>query len=181
LENPTSADPNGEVEAANEEPLDVVNPFELTVTQGPMGVAPAFKFLVQIFYLSFLLFIPRLYFSRVERILKSAEMSMEDMEHMVVVGLGKWNRKVDRIPVYLHNSPMYPAFMQFSSSWDLFIRSLMKEWKTFNLVSVLLSTYVLRSSLDDENTDLRCSMSVPSSHYSKSVALLRIPLSGTPQ
>jgi hypothetical protein len=141
------ADPNSDVEAADQEPFDIANPFELTITQGPKGAAPIFKFLVQGFYLSMLLFIPRLYFSRVERILRNAQMSLEDMEHMFVVGLGKWNRKRwnSRIPVFIQNSPMYPAFMQFSLSWEFFIDSLMEEWKTFNIVSVLLSAYVLFS------------------------------------
>jgi hypothetical protein len=89
-----------------------------------MSAAPTFKFLVRVLYLSMLLFIPRLYFSRVERILRNVQMSMEDMERMVVVGLGKWSRKrwnsSGRILVYIHNDPMYPAFMQFSSLWVFF-------------------------------------------------------------
>lgn len=134
---------NCDVEATNEQPLDLVNPFEFKIAQGPTGIAPTLKFKFRMLYLSILLFLPRLYFSRVERLLKSAEMSMEDMENMVVVGLGKWNRRNDRIPVYIQNSPMYPAFMQFSSTWDFFIYNLMKEWKTLNIVSILLSTYAL--------------------------------------
>jgi hypothetical protein len=80
-------------------------------------------------------------------------MSMEDMEHMVVVGLGKWSRKTDRIPVYIQNSHMYPAFMQFNSTWEFFIDSLMNEWRTFNIVSILLSGYVLFSPSKDNDTD----------------------------
>jgi hypothetical protein len=110
-----------------------------------MGAASIFKFLVKVFYQCILLFVPRIYFSRVERILRSAQMSMEDMENMVVVGLGKWSskRRNNRIPVYIQNSSLYPAFRQFSSSWEIFIDSLMEEWKTFNIVSVLLSAYAL--------------------------------------
>jgi hypothetical protein len=130
---------NSDVEAADGETLNMANPFELTIVHRSMGAVRTLRSLGGMVYLSILLFLPRLYFSRVERILKGAEMSMEDMEHMVVVGLGKWNRKTDRIPVYIQNSHLYPAFGQFNSTWEFFIDSLMNEWRTFNIVSILLS------------------------------------------
>jgi hypothetical protein len=35
-----------------------------------------------------------------------------------------------------------PALIRFKHSWEAFIDSLLREWKTLNLVSVLLLSYV---------------------------------------
>jgi hypothetical protein len=42
-----------------------------------------------------------------------------------------------------------PALVRFKYSWEQFIDSLLKEWKTLNLVSALLLSYVLLSVLAD--------------------------------
>ena len=84
-------------------------------------------------YLHVLLRLPYLYFSRVTRIFEEAELTMPEIKRMALEavpgsrhGQGKLSRKQRKTTI------------QLKSTWDSFIDSLLREWKTLNLVSVLL-------------------------------------------
>ena len=88
------------------------------------------------FYLYFLLRLPALYFSRVARIFEEADMTMSEIKGMALVTLvpmvgpnavvSDWDDEISALSYRL------------KTSWKGFIDSLMKEWKTLNIVSVLL-------------------------------------------
>jgi hypothetical protein len=51
-------------------------------------------------------------------------------------------------PEYWRPPAVSPALARFKLSWEEFIDSLLKEWKTFNLVSALLLSYAFLSLLN---------------------------------
>ncbi|OCH93266.1 hypothetical protein OBBRIDRAFT_338693 [Obba rivulosa] len=107
-------------------------------------------------YLTLLLRIPALYWSRVARVFEDAELSKPDVQRMVDACTPDLNREDDRRGPYGHHqAPVLPfpedwnpsnvshALVRFKQSWELFVDSLMREWKTLNLVSALLCTAIL--------------------------------------
>ena len=42
----------------------------------------------------------------------------------------------------LESSSVPPAYKSLASTWEGFIESIMREWKTFNIISVLHLSYV---------------------------------------
>ncbi|KAF7317680.1 hypothetical protein MKEN_00855700 [Mycena kentingensis (nom. inval.)] len=97
-------------------------------------------------YLHLLLRIPSLYFSRVTKIFEEARLSLPEIKHMARARADEWNnttmpnqylflsRDVDVLP---------PHLLNFKASWDNFISSLLREWKTLNVISVLLMSAIL--------------------------------------
>ncbi|KAG6853452.1 hypothetical protein C0991_004310 [Blastosporella zonata] len=80
-------------------------------------------------YLLLLLYLPSFYFSRVARIFEEAEMTLPEIENMAL--------QAGSIPVdQLQWSS--PAGANLKATWEGFIDSLLREWKTLNIVSVLL-------------------------------------------
>lgn len=91
-------------------------------------------------YLHVLLTLPSLYFSRVARIFEDAELSMPDIKKMAVVTASQWKdpSNVTNANWNFEPSNGSPHFSHLKTSWEHFIDSLNREWKTLNLVSVLL-------------------------------------------
>ncbi|KAJ7159052.1 hypothetical protein C8R43DRAFT_1064339 [Mycena crocata] len=93
-------------------------------------------------YLHLLLRIPYLYFSRVARIFEDAQFSLPEIKRMA---LDEWNSKEKSKRAYTSflahqdSAVLPPSLLTFRSSWEGFIDSLMREWKTFNIISVLLA------------------------------------------
>ena len=88
--------------------------------------------IVQI-YRHCLLRVPSMYFTRVSRIFEEAEVSRPDIERMVqgcAMGLD--------FPHEWAPPQVSPALVRFKISWEDFIDSLIREWKTLNVVSALL-------------------------------------------
>ncbi|KAG6831408.1 hypothetical protein H0H87_005229 [Tephrocybe sp. NHM501043] len=81
-------------------------------------------------YLLFLLYLPSFYFSRVARIFEEAEMTMPEIENMALQVMGSLT-----IQELQWSSP---ASANLKATWEGFIDSLLREWKTLNIVSVLL-------------------------------------------
>ena len=84
-------------------------------------------------YLYFLLRLPALYFSRVARIFEEADMTMSEIKGMAMVTLvpmtdpnADWDHEISALTSRL------------KTTWEGFIDSLLREWKTLNIVSVLL-------------------------------------------
>ncbi|KIJ12907.1 hypothetical protein PAXINDRAFT_170945 [Paxillus involutus ATCC 200175] len=113
------------------------------------------------FYLHMLLRLPSLYFSRIARVYEDAQLSKPDLDRMIQFYSG-YNqqqrlRTSSPIPPGAHYHPdlalpfpeewtttnVSPALVTFKHSWEAFIDSLMREWKTLNLVSALLLSAIL--------------------------------------
>ncbi|KAG6908201.1 hypothetical protein DXG01_005790 [Tephrocybe rancida] len=108
-------------------------------------------------YLHFLLTLPSLYFSRVARIFEEAELSMPYIKKMVVVSGDQWkDQSASALNANWNLAPsiISPHFSHLKASWEHFIDSLTKEWKTLNIVSVLLlSTILTTLQIDGATTD----------------------------
>ncbi|KAI0655301.1 hypothetical protein C8Q70DRAFT_924043 [Cubamyces menziesii] len=117
-------------------------------------------------YLGFLLGLPALYWHRVARVFEDAEVSKPDIQRLIdACGDFAHDPSVDAAiatgfatPTGVHKSPAFqgipypedwtppvvsPALARFKNSWEQFVDTLMREWKTFNLVSALLCTTIL--------------------------------------
>ncbi|KAJ7476957.1 hypothetical protein B0H11DRAFT_2194740 [Mycena galericulata] len=123
-------------------------------------------------YLHLLLRLPSMYFSRVARIFEDADVSRPDIERMISVGIGSdaldlyslptasvreslalSTRAATPIQSVVHlplpipdewtPALVSPALIRFKHSWEDFIGSLIKEWKTLNVVSALLLSAIL--------------------------------------
>ena len=133
-------------------------------------------------YLHFLLRLPSLYFSRVARIFEDAEVSRPDIQRMIDAcnsgnGDRPWSPAVaaailpmgivgnapgilgstgQLLPYPADWSPpiVSPTLARFKNSWEAFIDSLLREWKTLNVVSALLLSSVSPQFLlhNDANT-----------------------------
>ena len=117
-------------------------------------------------YLHALFRLPALYFSRVSRIFEDAEVSKHEVQRMieacapardtddVAAGIGanlgfsasfgaarsKNGGTVFPFPEDWNPPTVSPALSRFKQSWESFVDTLIREWKTLNLVSVLLCT-----------------------------------------
>lgn len=97
-------------------------------------------------YLHLLLRLPSLYFSRVARIFIDAEISRPDVQRLVDACREGDNSTIvegglpppDEWQVPTVSAPL----ARFKMEWEEFVQSLMKEWKTLNLVSALLLSWV---------------------------------------
>ncbi|KAF8173814.1 hypothetical protein K438DRAFT_1771979 [Mycena galopus ATCC 62051] len=121
-------------------------------------------------YLYLLLRLPSMYFSRVARIFEDAEVSRPDIERMIDAGIGGDALEICSPPIAgaresvsasIHaptptavhiplptpaewtSAVVSPALVRFKHSWEGFITSLIKEWKTLNVVSALLLSAIL--------------------------------------
>ncbi|KAF9224568.1 hypothetical protein BS17DRAFT_766562 [Gyrodon lividus] len=113
-------------------------------------------------YLHLLLRLPSLYFSRIARVYDDAQLSKPDLERMIQCYPSSSQprqhlRTSSPIPpgAHYHRDPALPfpeewtttnvppALVRFKNSWEAFIDSLMREWKTLNLVSALLLSAIL--------------------------------------
>ncbi|KAI6119220.1 hypothetical protein EV401DRAFT_1861765 [Pisolithus croceorrhizus] len=114
-------------------------------------------------YLHLMLRLPSLYFSRIARLFEDADVSQPDIDRLLRACQTS-NRARDRrarmspIPQttgvrhHDHGLPLSedwttanvgPALVRFKNSWELFIDSLLREWKTLNIVSALLLSAIL--------------------------------------
>ncbi|KAG2153506.1 uncharacterized protein EDB93DRAFT_220268 [Suillus bovinus] len=109
-------------------------------------------------YLHLLLRLPSLYFSRIARIYQDAELSRPDIQRLIDACASQvQNPSSSPIPPGAHYHPqpalpladewtsnnVSPALIRFKHSWEAFIDSLLREWKTLNLVSALLLSAIL--------------------------------------
>ncbi|RXW21560.1 hypothetical protein EST38_g4299 [Candolleomyces aberdarensis] len=98
-------------------------------------------------YLHLLLRFPSLYFSRVTRIFHDANMSMSEIKQMALE-VANSNEAMNKELLYQGIFPQEsatapPSFINLRDSWQSFIDSLMREWKTLNIITVLLLSAIL--------------------------------------
>ena len=98
-------------------------------------------FLKQV-YLLLLLRLPLLYFSRVARIFEEADMSLSEIKRMAFETASKGLTHEYEMEMAFESSSIPHAYKSLASTWECFIDSIIKEWKTFNIISVLLLSYV---------------------------------------
>ncbi|THH17593.1 hypothetical protein EW146_g3262 [Bondarzewia mesenterica] len=114
-------------------------------------------------YLHILMRLPSVYFSRVARIFEDAEVSRPDIERMIDACMlpeegeqlgttgtttprtAEMHARNERLPFPEEwNPPMVsPALVRFKQSWETFVDSLLREWKTLNVVSALLLSAIM--------------------------------------
>ncbi|KAI0771686.1 hypothetical protein BD413DRAFT_625327 [Trametes elegans] len=116
-------------------------------------------------YLWFLLWLPALYWHRVARVFEDAEVSKPEIQRLIdACGDFAHDPSVDAVIATGFATPtgykspatgampfpedwtppvVSPSLARFKNSWELFVDTLMREWKTFNLVSALLCTTIL--------------------------------------
>ncbi|KAI0059345.1 hypothetical protein BV25DRAFT_1860623 [Artomyces pyxidatus] len=99
-------------------------------------------------YLHTLMRLPSLYFSRVARIFEDAEVSRPDIQRMIdacVTVKDDGDHGPVRLPFPEDWNPPHvsPALARFKYSWEAFVDTLVREWKTLNVVSALLLSAIL--------------------------------------
>ncbi|KAH6916440.1 hypothetical protein BKA70DRAFT_1255789 [Coprinopsis sp. MPI-PUGE-AT-0042] len=96
-------------------------------------------------YTFLLLRLPALYFSRVARIFEEADMTLGEIKKMVLDSAASnvQTRAFDAVWYLPKPQQMPPAYDGLTNTWEAFIDSVMREWKTFNIISVLLLSAIL--------------------------------------
>ncbi|KAH6874861.1 hypothetical protein BKA70DRAFT_1479938 [Coprinopsis sp. MPI-PUGE-AT-0042] len=92
-------------------------------------------------YISFLLRLPAFYFSRVARIFEEADLTLSEIKSKVFDIEPPNSRPINSFPP--DTMAMPPAYGHLKMTWEAFIDSLVREWKTFNIISVLLLSAIL--------------------------------------
>ncbi|KAI5835644.1 hypothetical protein K523DRAFT_377783 [Schizophyllum commune Tattone D] len=116
-------------------------------------------------YLMLLFRMPVFYHGRVARVLEDAELSMAEVQKLARTTASGWKDKGRKerqeALAQLHHisnwstAPQYasqvtPAMHRFRDSWETFINSLLREWKTQNIISALLLSALLSMLQIDE-------------------------------
>lgn len=105
---------------------------------------PATVFWIEYFarqvYRHFLLRLPSLYFRRVWRIIFVAQVSRAELDQMI-----QQRQLGAEFPIQVQWIPpvVSPGLARFRNEWEDFIDNLLREWKTFNVVSALLLSAIL--------------------------------------
>ncbi|EJD42373.1 hypothetical protein AURDEDRAFT_185998 [Auricularia subglabra TFB-10046 SS5] len=116
--------------------------------------------LMRVAYLHLLLRLPSVYFSRVSRVFEDAEVSRPDIERLIERVRVSEGRPTTNFPsprewdAGVEAGVVSPALGRFKDNWEEFVDSLMREWKTLNLVSaLLLSAIVTIFQIEDAAND----------------------------
>ena len=102
-------------------------------TEGP-GKTAIFVTLPKVFYLYLLLRLPSLYFGRVARIFEEADLSLPEIKQMALETAVQGQCDFHA----MERSTLSPQYERLKVTWQSFIDDVMREWQTFNLISVLL-------------------------------------------
>jgi hypothetical protein len=96
-------------------------------------------------YRHMLLRLPSIYFSRVSLVFSDAEVSRPEVQRMIE---GRNRGEAYHWPAdHEWVAPnVSPSLIRFKESWESFVESVLKEWKTLNVLSALLMTCVLYTS-----------------------------------
>ncbi|KAH9962450.1 hypothetical protein BC827DRAFT_1130505 [Russula dissimulans] len=138
-------------------------------------------------YLHSQLRLPSLYFSRVARIFEDAAVSRPEMQRVIDA--------CEDVEIETVHSPrgnivlpfpeewvppnVSPALARFKHSWEIFVDSLVREWKTLNVLSALLLSAILtlfqvQDAADDPLTRTAAFCSLVSAMMSLSYGILYI-------
>ncbi|KAF8718260.1 hypothetical protein AX14_011968 [Amanita brunnescens Koide BX004] len=94
------------------------------------------------FYSYLLLRLPTMYFARVARIFDEGDMSLHDI---AALARSPANYSQGHMNILSGKEPSSPTspFWNLKETWEALINSLLQEWKTLNIVSVLLLSAIL--------------------------------------
>ena len=126
------------------EPLDEKRPAGLSDSTEAVHLmtyvaAFALDTLPRQLYLHFLLRLPYMYYSRVTRIFEEAEMSMPQIKQGILEAAIQLKEPVKDFADAWELEPVESVqYSKLQNTWQSFIDSLMREWKTLNIISVLL-------------------------------------------
>ncbi|KAF8816715.1 MFS general substrate transporter [Phlegmacium glaucopus] len=145
-EKETQHPPYGLSKAEEEPTIESDGPLSLSEKEETDLSTYLFAFMIDTLprqiYLHLLLRLPYLYFSRVARIFQDAEMSMPEIKKMALeVSKSKDPATFHHFDAMIMCSS--PPYINLQRSWGLFIDSLLREWKTLNIISVLLLSAIL--------------------------------------
>jgi len=134
--------------AQMEVPWNIPAPSPLpNIPTNTAGYALALAFLLDTVprqvYLHLHLRLPYLYYSRVTRIFEEAEMSVPTIIKGILQAAAEKDADVIQRQFQQRAVPLEPpsenaAYTRLKDTWESFIDSLVKEWKTLNIISVLL-------------------------------------------
>ncbi|KAF7329936.1 hypothetical protein MKEN_00257500 [Mycena kentingensis (nom. inval.)] len=116
-----------------------------TTTKNKHNSGPAaawlrlFVICVQQAYFLVLLRTPSLYFTRISRLFEDANVGLPDILRLVA----EQPTEQDAFQIYSTPANLPTRILQFRTTWNNFIDSLMREWKTQNVVSALLLSAIL--------------------------------------
>ncbi|KJA18069.1 hypothetical protein HYPSUDRAFT_45651 [Hypholoma sublateritium FD-334 SS-4] len=126
--------------------FDYAPAIELESQQAPYRTAAAFvgKTLPRQIYLHLLLRLPSLYFSRVARIFEEADLTLPEIKKMALETASQGSPdSFDALSFEAGITAVPPQYERLKTTWESFIDSVMREWKTFNIISVLLLSAIL--------------------------------------
>ncbi|KJA16013.1 hypothetical protein HYPSUDRAFT_172005, partial [Hypholoma sublateritium FD-334 SS-4] len=87
-----------------------------------------------------------MYFSRVAHIFEAAELSLPKIKQGVIehATQSEQHRHITASHNWRFGPPVpNTAYLNLQKTWELFVESLMREWRTLNIVSVLLLSAIL--------------------------------------
>jgi len=84
-------------------------------------------------YIYFLLRLPSFYFRRVARIFEDADMTLPEIKKMAIETAVQ-----GQFDFHMMELSTPPQYERLTTTWQTFINDVMREWQTFNIVSVLL-------------------------------------------
>ncbi|TDL17644.1 hypothetical protein BD410DRAFT_729643 [Rickenella mellea] len=132
---------------SREEPFVPVDPYRFLLFPASLAdslkqkhetLAHVLDQLLRQAYRHALLRLPSIYFSRVCRLFEDAEVSRPEIMRMIAgVQAGA------ELPAEWTPPVVSPALVRFKMSWEEFVESVMREWKTLNVVSALLLSAIL--------------------------------------
>jgi len=93
-------------------------------------------------YLFLLLRLPAFYFYRISHIFEEADLTLAEIKKVVLEARGTQLASENFVDTSTWLDLPNPRFARLQQSWSSYIDSLMREWQTLNVVSVLLLTYV---------------------------------------
>ncbi|KAH0582315.1 hypothetical protein H2248_010258 [Termitomyces sp. 'cryptogamus'] len=102
----------------------------------------SFTRILEKIYLPCLLYLPTLYVSRVDEILRGVQRSKPDIQRRIASDLRNIPHPSEPAPVgpWATNSKVIDDLVK---SWEYLVDSLSREWETLNIISVLLSAAIL--------------------------------------
>lgn len=105
-----------------------------------------FDTIPRLLYSYALLRLPSLYFARVARVFEDADLSMPEIKRMALELANQYTENVHQVLFtnLSNQAPPSSPFWDLKTNWESFIDSLLREWKTLNIISVLLLRYLSR-------------------------------------
>ena len=110
------------------------NTFFVTEEYGKVAGKFVLETLPRTMYIFLLLRLPSLYFGRVARIFEEADLSLPEIKKMAIETEVQGQFDFHTMEVNM----VHPQYERLTTTWQSFVNDIIREWQTFNIVSVLL-------------------------------------------